>query len=55
MSIVVPWFGKNGLNINECGVYRHIGGRFKRVKDVKQHLVILPALADLRQHMAIEK
>jgi len=55
MSIVVPWFGKNGLNINECGVYRHIGGRFQRVKDVKQHLVILPALADLRQHMAIEE
>lgn len=55
ISIVVPCFGKNGLNINECGVYRHIGGRFQRVKDVRQHLVILPALADLRRQTTIEE
>jgi hypothetical protein len=55
ISIVVPWFGKNGLNINECGVYRHIGGGFQRVKNVEEHLVILPAFADLRQCTAMEE
>lgn len=48
ISIVVPWFGRYGLRINECGVYRHLGGRFRVVSDVHAHLRIVPGFADLR-------
>jgi hypothetical protein len=48
ISVVVPWFGRYGLRINECGVYRHLGGRFRGVSDVDAHLRIMPGFADLR-------
>jgi hypothetical protein len=48
ISVVVPWFGRYGLRSSECGVHRHIGGRFARVSDTNAHLRILPGFADLR-------
>lgn len=48
ISVVVPWFGKYGLHVEECGVHRHVGGRFREIRDVNAHLRILPGLADLR-------
>lgn len=48
ISVVVPWFGRYGLRIGECGVHRHVGGRFARVRDPHAHLRIFPGFADLR-------
>lgn len=48
ISVVVPWFGRYGLRLADCGVHRHIGGRFIRVKNMTEHLRLIPGLADLR-------
>lgn len=48
LSIVVPWFGRYGFNLGECGVHRHIDGRFRRVEHVGDHIRIVPGLTDLR-------
>jgi hypothetical protein len=48
ISLVVPWFGKYGMTIEECGVHRHINGKYLRVYDLDAHLRILPGFADLR-------
>lgn len=49
LSLVVPWFGRYGIDLDSCGVYRHVGGRFREVDDVAMHLKILPSVRDLRQ------
>jgi hypothetical protein len=54
ISVVVPWFGRYGLRLCECGIYRHIDGRFREISQVENHLRILPGLADLR-HTAKER
>jgi hypothetical protein len=36
------------LNVDECGVHRHIDGRFRRVENVDDHIQIVPGLTDLR-------
>jgi hypothetical protein len=48
ISVVVPWFGRYGLRLDQCGVHRHIGGRFVRIRDVQRHLRLIPGLSDLR-------
>ena len=48
ISVVVPWFGRYGFQIDECGVHRHIHGRFRHVDNVDQHLRIIPGFADFR-------
>jgi hypothetical protein len=48
LSVVVPWFGRYGLRIEQCGIYRHLGGRFCRIEDPQSHFRILPSFADLR-------
>jgi hypothetical protein len=48
ISVVVPWFGRYGLRLDQCGIYRHVGGQFRKVGDVGAHLRILPGFADLR-------
>jgi hypothetical protein len=48
ISIVVPWFGRYGLKIQECGFYRHLGGKFRQIENAESHFRILPAFADLR-------
>jgi hypothetical protein len=48
ISVVVPWFGRYGMKIQECGFYRHLGGKFRQIEDVEFHFRILPAFADLR-------
>lgn len=49
ISVVVPWFGRYGLRTRDCGIYRHIKGRFREVTEVDQHLRIVPGLTDLRR------
>lgn len=48
LSIVVPWFGRYGLRLEECGIHRHMGGQFRRIRDISEHVRILPSFADLR-------
>jgi len=48
ISLVIPWFGRYGFQVEHCGVYRHMGGRFRLIQDVGEHLQILPGIADLR-------
>ena len=48
ISVVVPWFGRYGLHLDECGVHRHIGGRFRRIEHVDDHLRVIPGFADFR-------
>lgn len=49
LSLVVPWFGRYGIDLDFCGLYRHLGGRFREVDDIGMHLRILPGVKDLRQ------
>lgn len=49
ISVVVPWFGRYGLRLEQCGVHRHIGGRFVRVTELERHLRLVPGLTDLRR------
>jgi hypothetical protein len=48
ISVVVPWFGRYGFNLAECGIYRHVGGSFHAVTEVNSHLRVIPGLLDLR-------
>jgi hypothetical protein len=48
ISIVVPWFGRYGFRIEECGVHRHLGGRFQVVRRTTEHIRIIPGFSDLR-------
>jgi hypothetical protein len=48
LSVVVPWFGRYGFALEQCGIHRHIDGRFKRVQAVGEHLCLLPSTKDLR-------
>ncbi len=48
ISVVVPWFGRYGFHLGQCGVYRHIDGRFRQVSDVDGHLRVIPGIVDLR-------
>jgi hypothetical protein len=50
ISVVVPYFGRYGLHIDCCGVYRFIQGGFHLVRptELNRHLVILPGKRDFR-------
>jgi hypothetical protein len=57
LSVVVPFYGWHGMNLSECGVHRHMDGRYRRVKGVKvgEHLRVLPGMADFRKrHEVVE-
>lgn len=49
ISVVVPWFGRYGFNLGDCGVHRHVDGRFQRIRNVDDHLRVFPGAADLRR------
>jgi hypothetical protein len=50
LSIVVPFYGRRGMALGECGVHRHIDGQYQRIKVsyVEDHLRVLPGVRDLR-------
>lgn len=50
VSVVVPYFGRRGLNLRRCGVHRHISGEFRVVppSQVGRHIRVLPGEADFR-------
>jgi hypothetical protein len=51
LSVVVPFFGRRGMDLATCGVHRHTGARFRRVHRAKlgDHLRVLVGVADLRR------
>lgn len=51
ISIVVPYFGRRGFDLNQCGVYRHIAGAFRMLssKERAEHLTEIPGERDLRK------
>lgn len=52
VSLVIPYYGRYGVNLVECGLYRHIGGRFHEVapENHVDHLIVLPGIRDYRKH-----
>lgn len=50
ISVVVPYFGRSGIDLRRCGVHRHESGVFNplRQDEVGKHLVVLPGEADFR-------
>jgi proteasome lid subunit RPN8/RPN11 len=52
ISVVIPYFGKKGINLRRCGIHRHIGGGFKVIshKQLEKHIVVIPGKADLRRN-----
>jgi hypothetical protein len=51
LSLVVPYFARYGVNVDECGLYRHARGAFLRVPHTERarYLVVLPGVADFRR------
>src|SRR5260370_14298661 len=50
ISVVVPFFGREGVDLPTCGVHRHIDGKFRRIRSSQthKHIRVLPGLADFR-------
>lgn len=51
LSLVVPYFARYGLDVDDCGLYRYAGGAFVRVAYTERarYLVVLPGVADFRR------
>jgi hypothetical protein len=50
ISVVVPHFGKEGINLETCGIHRHINGAFHYIEtsEISDHISVLPGEADFR-------
>ena len=50
LSVVVPYYGRRGMVLPNCGVHRHIDGQYRRIgrNQIEEHLRTLPELRDLR-------
>jgi hypothetical protein len=51
LSVVVPHFGRQGVDLARCGVHRHFGDGYVllRPDQVPVHLRVLPGVADFRR------
>jgi len=51
VSVVIPFFGREGMELDQCGVHRHMEGGFQWIgaTNVEQHLRVLPDVADFRR------
>lgn len=51
LSLVVSYYARYGVNLDECSVYRHIEGAFRMVPagDLERHLRVLPSACDYRK------
>jgi len=54
LSLVVPYYARYGLDLDSCGLYRHVGGAFRKVPHASycEHLVVLPGIRDYRPREA---
>lgn len=50
VSVVVPHFGKEGINLETCGIHRHINGAFHYIEtsEISDHISVLLGEADFR-------
>lgn len=53
LSVVVPFFGRNGMALDDCGVHRHMDGKFRRIAagEVGHHLRVLPGVVNCRREV----
>ena len=51
LSVVVPFYGRTGMRLDECGVHRHVHGRYRRIrgKRVAEHIRTVKGTADFRR------
>lgn len=51
LSVVVPYYGRRGMELGTCGVHRHLDGKYRRIRGtrVDEHLRVLPGMRDLRE------
>lgn len=52
ISVVVPFYGRKGINLARCGIHRHIAGKFQiiRPKETRDHIQVIPSTIDLRRN-----
>jgi hypothetical protein len=53
LSVVVPWFGRRPVTMDECGVHRIIDGRYVQIdpEKVAEHLRLIPGTVDCRSRV----
>lgn len=51
MSVVVPFYGRRGIDLSTCGVHRHLEGYYRRIPraQITEHLRVVPGFADFRK------
>jgi|GEM_PF-1671323 hypothetical protein len=51
LSVVVPFFSRNGIDLSRCGVHRHLAGRYQLIPrdQVQQHVRVVPGIVDFRR------
>lgn len=51
ISVVVPHFGQEGINLETCGIHRHTDGAFQYIdpSEISDHICLLPGEADFRK------
>ncbi len=54
ISVVVPNFGRETINLDTCGIHRHTGGTFQYIEpsEIADHISVLPGEADFRKKSA---
>lgn len=50
ISVVVPYFGRYGMDLDECGIHRFMDRQYREIcrEERSRHLVVLPTIRDLR-------
>ncbi|HEX8247427.1 MAG TPA: hypothetical protein VF599_04525 [Pyrinomonadaceae bacterium] len=50
ISVVVPNFGREEINLQTCGIHRHMDGAFRFIEssEISDHICVLPGEADFR-------
>lgn len=51
ISVVVPNYGQEQINLEICGIHRHSGGAFQYIEapEISDHIYVLPDEADFRK------
>jgi len=54
ISVVVPNFGQEKINLETCGIHRHTDGAFQYIEtsEIADHISVLPGEADFRKKSA---
>jgi hypothetical protein len=54
ISVVVPHYGREGINLEACGIHRHTGGAFRFIEpsEISEHIKVLPGEGDFRKKKA---